>query len=195
MYLGRELDNHGTANWLVPVSGSHYSSLDFTNGTINNYATFTIADNNPLAQVGAWDTDPGHVNTFSNLQGATFTKNGAGAVVFGYLGSAVVFNNAGAVNVNAGGLELDGGGTQSGSFMIAGELWVDGGLTFTSTSSISGTGSLVAEGGTTTFSSTVAANGNTLRINGGTVNFAQFSTFSTFAALDLRSARSAGADT
>ncbi len=110
MYLGRELDNYGTTNWLgsynsVP-SRSYHSSLDFTNGTINNYGTLT-ANNVGYAEMRAVSTGAGQSNQFNNTQGATFTKTGATPVVFDNAPSVVDFTNSGTVSVQMGALQLN----------------------------------------------------------------------------------------
>jgi hypothetical protein len=64
----------------------------------------------------------------------------------------MVFNNAGTVDVLAGELDLTDGGSQTGSFDIAvgTTLLLNGDQSFSSTSTLSGGGTLSIPGGTTT---------------------------------------------
>jgi hypothetical protein len=140
-------------------------TMAFLSGTINNGGTATMGPS-VFAQFAATGGDtPGTNTVFNNLPGATFI---GGMIYYGNgINSAVPdqFNNEGTVDGGAtfyaefnnsgtvsGGINLEGGGTEGGSFIVpTGQTITLGGgrggaasvYTFTSTSAVSGAGALV----------------------------------------------------
>jgi hypothetical protein len=103
------------------------------NGTLVNSGTFTA--NSSLFTMTCSGVS-GSTNTFSNT--GTFTDQGAGLVQFTGSTTAVTFNNAGTVNVNAGTLTLANPGANSGLFAVApgATLNITGNFTQTAAGSI-----------------------------------------------------------
>jgi hypothetical protein len=124
--LNSELDNQGTATW---TSGT----LQMNNGTLVNSGTFTA--NSSFFTLSCSGVS-GSTNTFSNT--GTFTDQGTGMVLFTVSSTAVTFNNAGIVNVNAGTLNLANSGANSGMFAVAAgaTLNITGNFTQTAAGSI-----------------------------------------------------------
>ncbi len=90
VYLGRALENNGTATW-------NSGNLRFGSGTITNNGSFTANSN---ATLQAWGE--GGVNNFNNA--GTFTQAGTGNTYFTTQSNGVAFNNSGTVAVQAGSL-------------------------------------------------------------------------------------------
>jgi fibronectin-binding autotransporter adhesin len=103
----------------------------------------------------------------------TFDKQGSSA-----LSILTAFNNTGSVQVNAGSLNLSGGGTHNGAFSIAATTTLEfgGGTHDLSTSTLSGTGLLKISGGTATFPSN--STHSDVTVSGGTANFQGMNTMS-----------------
>ena len=153
------LNNYGTVNW---SSGN----LGTGNGVFNNEsgATFDAEADGQL--VG---------ETFNNLPGATFVvdndgQNGGTAI-------AMMFNNAGTVELNSGDLQLGGGSgldfaSSSGTFDGAPgtKLQFDGNRTLTATSAIDAADVAFKEANVND-AGTYAASGQTLLMTGAHVNF------------------------
>src|SRR4029077_15612699 len=104
---------------------------------------------------------------FTNQAGGLVTKSGANTSA----GNAG-FNNDGSVQVNAGTLNLAGGGTDTGAFTgNAGLLNFGGGThSLTAASSIIAAGTVGFSAGTANLAGGYALTGQTL-INGGAANF------------------------
>ncbi|MEQ1655745.1 MAG: hypothetical protein ABL960_08615, partial [Nitrospira sp.] len=135
--LSRVLENQASATW---TSGQFF----FLNGTVLNKGTLTVSGAVTAANAGG-------TNQFLN-QGA-FIKQGTGAATFNLF---VPFNNSNLVEVQAGSLDLAGGGTHTGDFTVTGStLFTNGTHTFQNTSDVIGTGTLRVNGGTATFGGTV----------------------------------------
>lgn len=164
--LNRTLENHSpNMNW-TPGAGGNFS---FNNGTLHNMSdgvfTINISSSNTMGGVGG---------TNALINAGTLNKTGAGTLSFNTVVSApVVFNNSGTTNLDAGGLTISNGGTNTGT------IDADAGtsLTFSSffthddAASLLGTGTLTFSGG---ISHTIACSLSTNRvinIQGGTVNF------------------------
>src|SRR5262249_48832574 len=154
-----------------------------------NNGIFTASSSSLLQ---AWG-DGGTPSQFNNNPGATFTKQGSGTVSFVPSSTDVNFNNSATVDVQAGTLGLDAGGTHNNDFSVASgaTLRLGGTHSFSASADITGAGTLSvasgsatldgtisgltllsAHGGTSTFNGTANfAVGATLNIGRGTVNF------------------------
>lgn len=140
----------GTASTLNIGTGTHFT--DEGDGTNNRYVS---AHRFHGAAVGP---SGGIVNSAGNWirsagSGTTFVET--------------VFNNSGAVSVNAGTLDLGGSGVASGSFSIlAGATLNFSGGSYTLGGAIDNAGTLSFSGGTTTLAGRYHGGGNML-VNGG----------------------------
>jgi hypothetical protein len=196
---GRTVNFNGTTTWTTPAA-SQGRLRTGSNATLNNNGTWL--DQNTIANSITQDFG-GPVSTFVNA--GTYTKTGAVTTNIG-----IAFNNTstgagtGVVQVNAGTLQLSGGGNSNGSFVGAGTLDFNGGThTLASASSIAnanvvfsgGTANVAGSynvatatlfsGGTANFTGSVANSGGALSFTtgGGTANFSntagvQFSSLS-----------------
>ena len=184
VYLQGVLENDGTANWTA-------GGIQMVNGTINNDGSWNVNSISTLPTYGL--NTSGTANAFNNEAGATFTQQGTGATQFTstYIYPGVAFNNAGAVDVDAGTLLLGYGGTQTGGFAISAgtTLGLNGTHNFSSASALSGSGTLGVGGGTATFAGVEDFSGGTLSISGGE---ADFNAAATFADLNLSSGGTLG---
>ena len=178
-------ENDGTIDW-------NFSSSDFAiDGTLNNKsgADFNLQHTTNNADI----TGSGTVN---NLSGATMTLNAAATDT----DFAPTFNNTGTVTVTQGDLQLNGDGTDTGTYTVAsGETLsffnASGTRDLQSGSSISGagnvnlggtgtrtiagtysvTGTTTLSSGTNTFSSSGTIGMDTLTVSGGTNTFSSSS--------------------
>ncbi|MBI2206185.1 MAG: hypothetical protein HYU41_20320 [Candidatus Rokubacteria bacterium] len=135
--------------------------------TLTNTSTFTIAGDLDIASDGSGAT-------FTNAGGATLEKStGTGVATIGSDPGAVTFNNDGTVQVKAGTLRLQDGGTHSGSFTGAGTLEFSGGTHTLTGISIVTTSGVVFSGGTSTIAAGATFNptASSTTISGATVNF------------------------
>lgn len=165
---GRTLDNAGTATW------SATGTFAAINGAvINNLAgaTFNMQLDGFLGP--AFAVVP--TATFNNA--GSLIKPGATTTVI------MVFNNAGTVDVRAGTLSLNGGGTSSGSFIVAaganlgfGSNPTGGAHNLGPTTSISGAGTVTFNAGNTNLGGAYGVTGPT-RIVLGTASFSNNVTF------------------
>ena len=107
---GRTLNLNGTTTWNGNTANNN-NAIRFWNGaTINNNGVFNDAN----AFASFIEHNSGGPHAFNNL--GTYNKlNNTLTTVDTF----VAFNNSGTVNVNAGTLQLNGGGTSTGSFNIA----------------------------------------------------------------------------
>ena len=155
--LDGSLQNDGTAMW----TGS--ADIDVNGGTVTNDGTFTADSSSQLAVVGASGS-----NAFVNS--GTFMQDGSGSTTLPTSSSGVDFNNAGTVDVTAGTLSLDAGGTNTGSFAVTGGATLDlsGIQTVSGTISVSA-GSTLSLGAGTTVINTPQAFAGTLSLPAGTV--------------------------
>ena len=156
---GGQLINAGTLNWNDTI---------FMGGA----STPTLISNLPGAMLtltaGVGTVNEGGSGTQTIANNGTITMTGAGT---SYL--SPIFNNAGTVT-NSGVLNLGGGGTETGAFMVlAGStLNLSGGtFGFNSGSSISGAGALTVSGSTANFAGTCTLSTPTVNITGGAGNF------------------------
>jgi hypothetical protein len=153
--LHRSLVNEGAVTWTS-------ANVSMNNSTFQNNGTFT--------------SSPSLTRTFFNSGGTTvfnnagtFIKLNTGAAEFDVAGSGVAFNNTGTVDVQAGTLRLEAGGTHSGDFDIASSavLRLNGIHSFAATSDVTGSGTVHVDGGTTTFNGQLA--GSTVTISSDAV--------------------------
>ncbi len=152
--LSRTLQNNGTANWTA-------GTLILNNGTIDNNGSFTANSDLTLSATGN-----GGGNAFNNP--GTFTKQGNGTASFFTNGAAIAFNNSGAVDVQAGILGLDSGGSHTASFTGAGTVRFNGTHVFTSATTLNiGVNALFA-GGTSTLGGPGMFTAGTLTLSGST---------------------------
>ena len=158
------------------VSGGATALISNAATAIFQPATFNNSGTVNWVGAGGLHT-PSGTTTFNNLAGALFNVQNAqiwdssgGSVVFNNKASAVI-TNAGTVDVKAGMLELDGGGTSSGTFNIAiGSTLALGGNTQTISGTINNAGTLDVMAGT--------LQASLFTINNGTVNVAAGATLS-----------------
>lgn len=151
--LMRDLDVSGTTTWTG-------GDITITGVTFDN-----LADGVLTLSVGG--TSLIGTGTFANA--GTFNRTGAGTTATGCL-----FNNSGTVNLTAGTLDVQGGGTNSGVIDAAGgtTLRFSAGYTHGASSQLNGTGELRFDGGTHTLANTLATNRViTIDGSGTTVNF------------------------
>ena len=154
VYLQGVLENDGTANWL----GSYYSYIEMSNGTINNYGSWTA---NSPDTLGAYGMNSGSVNAFNNEASGTFTQEGTGTMEFTSDPSGMPFNNAGTVNVSAGTLQLTSGGSNSAAINVSAGAVANFSNSYTHAagSSLNGAGTVQFSGGTQTIAGAVTMAG------------------------------------
>lgn len=197
--LARALDNFGSITF---TGDNQFASIALQSATITNRigATFTVNNTSDAFFYGASGT-----NTF--LNNGTFTKTGTAAVTFGGQASLPIsFVNAGQVNVQAGTLILQTGGTHTGHFAISSGalLQFEGGHIFSAASDITGAGNVIFNsagtnlsdgifnvsgavtfaGATNTFNGAFTA-GSLLVPNGATFTFNNTTTLGTLTATNL----------
>jgi hypothetical protein len=140
-FIERTINNPGTANWSGGAISSGLGAM------FNNSGTFLIVG------TSNWNSNQGgNAVTFNNTGTVTKTT-GAGAASLG-----IVFNNvgpAGVVNVNAGTLSVAGGGSASGSFVLAPNTV----LNFTNDYSLENGAAISGNGTARVSGGTVAVNG------------------------------------
>jgi hypothetical protein len=183
----------------LAINGS--SNLGMDTRTLTNAGTGTWS--------GTANLFLGNGATFNNASGATFTVNNDQSVnAFGT--SAVInnagtftkspssntttinirFNNTGTVNVNSGTLVLGGGGSATGSFIVAsGKTLNFAGFAYLLDvgSSVTGAGSVIFSGGVNDIAGTYNTTGAT-SVTGGAVNFyanANTGTFTTASTVSI----------
>src|SRR6185436_12853759 len=119
--LGRTLLNQGTGTW----SGGGWQ---FIGGTLDNEGAFTLEATSFLDGFG--DGAPGAFNN-----SGTFIKQGTSEARFRVNNTGISFNNSGTVDVRAGTLGLDAGGSHSNDFTVQGgaTLRLGGNHTFAAT--------------------------------------------------------------
>ncbi len=176
--LNRVLQNDGTATWTA-------GALQMQGGTFNNNGSFTANTASLLQSYGT-----GGTNAFNNA--GTFIKLGAGTTQFTVSSSGVPFNNTGSVDVQAGTLTLDAGGTSGNAMNVAASGTLSFGSSYTHTpgGSVSGAGTLTFTNGTHSFAAgqfnptgTVNFSGGTITVN-DTFNAAALGTISAFVTLN-----------
>lgn len=105
--LNRTLENHSAnMTWTASLGG-----ISLNNGTLHNMSdgvlTINVSSTATLSGVGG-------INAFVNA--GTLNKTGAGTLNFNTVVSApVVFNNSGTTNIDAGGLTISNGGSNTGT--------------------------------------------------------------------------------
>lgn len=175
---GATLNLAESRTWTNTNTGG--GGMDIRNGgVVNNFGTWEITNNSGIGYGG------GPTVAFHNS--GVFTKKTSAVPV----SVNVPFHNTGTVNVQAGTLNLTGGGTQSGAFSVSAgaALLLQGTHTFSGTPAFSGHGTVQfnsnnplipasynVSGGTTVSRSTVTFNNGAGNIgavtsNGGTANF------------------------
>jgi hypothetical protein len=152
--LSRTLENRGTALW----TGA--GSLGLNNGTFTNRAGALFHAQNAATISSSGSSRFDNAGTFRKSANAGVTTISAS------------FNNAGAVEIQTGTLNLSGGGTNSGSFDVP----LGAGITFSAGtydagpgSSIAGAGNLTVSGGTANLAGLVNLSGSNT-VSGGTAN-------------------------
>lgn len=152
----RTLVNDATATWSAGNLVTSNSAAIVNNGTF--IASF---DGNLQSQSGT--------NLFNNI--GLFQKT-AGAGGSNATAIGAVFNNSGAVQVQAGRLALAGGGSASGAFAVSAgaELAFQSDYTLAAASSLSGAGNVTVELGNTIVAGAYSLDGTT-RISGGSIAF------------------------
>jgi hypothetical protein len=144
-FYGIAIVNNGTVNW----TGGQLRTGG--GGTITNNGVWNDTASSNLVYITG-GTGP----IFNNATNGVYTKSGVGAT--GFLGSAV-FNNDGIVHVNAGTLDLNGGGTNGPAGVIdtaAGATTLfSNNYTLAAGSALTGLGSYQLTGGTLTINGTV----------------------------------------
>jgi hypothetical protein len=139
----RTISNNGTINWTGGRLRSGHGGGIVNNAVFNDSASSTV--NNDYS---------GTTSTFTNAATGSYNKNAAAATVF-----SVPFTNNGAVNVNAGTLNFNAGGSANAGSVITvasgTTLHFSGGSTFSlaDPSTLAGTGTVAISSGTTAFSS------------------------------------------
>ena len=166
LYYGRVLNLNGGATW----SGQGTITMDNAGSIgspVQNFAAATI--NLPSGKT--WDDQGSGIGGRSIANGifnnaGTYTKSAGGD----FTAISAVFNNSGALNVNAGSVRLIGGGTHTGSFstLAGASLFIEGGVHSFTSNSLSNAGTLNFNGGTATLNGTMALNGNVI-VSGGLV--------------------------
>src|SRR5262249_52734059 len=136
----------------------------------NNYGTWTANSGSTLE---AYGSPGGTVNVFNNESGSTFTQQGAGNTLFTTSSTRVALHKARTVNVHNCPLTLHSRGNQTGTFLVAtsATLVLNGTHSFSSGSSLSGSGAVTIQGGTTTYGGVEGFTLGTLNVTSGTVNF------------------------
>jgi fibronectin-binding autotransporter adhesin len=161
--LGRVFDNGGNITYSGSLFG--FGPIAGSVGVFNNLpgASFTV---NGDGNMGVWYASTSHV--FSNA--GTFTRMGTGDTTID-----VALNSGGPVNVQAGTLALNAGGTHtaSGDFAVAAgaTLQLGGNHTLPGGSDINGNGSLRVASGTSTYQGSLNTTGDLL-LAGGTLTIA-----------------------
>jgi hypothetical protein len=154
-FNGRAVANSGIVNWTGGRLRSGNGSTFTNNATFNDSASGDV--NNDLG---------GTALVFSNAATGVYNKTAAGQTNF-----YVPFNNSGAVNVNAGTLNLNGGGTlNSGGTLSAASgtnVVFSNSYTLANASSLSGAGNFTVTNGT--FTATGTVNVTNFNIAGGHV--------------------------
>jgi len=163
MTLNRVMRNDGAAQW-TGVTGQN---LQMVGGTFNNYGTCIVSNvggaNNVLTCY-----DEGGVNAFNNY--GTFTKQGAGELLFSARSTSVSFNNFGTVDVQGGMLRLEGGMNSSAMQVTgAGTLTLAASYTHAAGSSLSGGGTVTFILGTHSFPAGTFLPTGPVNFTGGTI--------------------------
>jgi len=163
--LNRTLENHSpNMNW-TPGAGGNFS---FNNGTLHNMSdgvfTIDISSSNSMAGVGG---------TNALINAGILNKTGAGTLNFTTVVSApVAFNNSGTTNIDAGGLTISNGGSNTG--MIDADagtsLTLSSPISLDPASSLTGQGTLTFSGSQPFTVACVLSGERTININ-ATVNF------------------------
>ena len=145
----------GTVNVNGAINGA---TVVITSGDVNFNSTTPVTLQSLTLSGGALDgTAPIFITGSATLSGGTMSGTGtttfitgATATVSGSVVATRVLSNAGTVNVIAGRLELDGGGSQSGTFNLSGgtALVLGGTATqsFAAASAVTGLGTLQLQG-------------------------------------------------
>jgi hypothetical protein len=159
---GGTLVNNGTVDW----TGTGYVIQDSSGGSINNYGLFDAQGDGQLEP----SNEPANSFVFTNYAGATFEKSGTSSGGSGvtYVG-AEFDNSGGSVQVDAGTMQLAGGGTSSGTFTVAGgaSLNFSADYALTGALSVTGSGTVEVSGGTLSLGASTISVGGVLQIDSG----------------------------
>ncbi len=156
-FLGRILENSGVVNYTG--SGVFFGPTATAAGVINNLVG-GVFNTNGDGDVAIFFGNAGHAINNSG----TINRSGAGSTL---INNGILSNNNGTVNITAGTLELQGGGTHTGTFAVSpGTV-----LLF----SAFGTPTILAAGTSITGSGVVRLTSGYLTVNGNVsiVNFEQ----------------------
>ncbi|MCO5051617.1 MAG: Ig-like domain-containing protein [Verrucomicrobiae bacterium] len=161
--VGGVLINAGTLEWSgsLTLGTSSYGTGD--PGTLSNLVSGVI---NLTGDIYAnWHYDAGQIYN----AGVINKTSGTGAATF----QQGPFYNSGSVNIQSGTLNLAGGGSSSGSFLMQPEaaLSFSSNYEFTDGSSVGGGGDFAVTSGTLNFNDTAQFTNTVLRLAGGSVNF------------------------
>jgi Domain of unknown function DUF11/PKD-like domain len=176
----RFINNAGTTNWNGGnISGGQGAVFNNQTG-----ASFNIAG------TGSWFFNLGGTNTAFNNDG-TVTKTSSGTTTLN-----PAFHNDGIVDINAGTLDLGGGGTNDGTYNVpsGSTLFFGGGAhTFNAASSIAGAGNVAGNSGTVAIdggynvTGSLTLSGASFTFNGASTIFAIGPVTITTGTLDLSS--------
>ncbi len=178
----------GAGTTILPASASGTIS-----GASDKWLSRTLENSGSIDYTGSnlrFGFAGGQAGVLDNLTGAVFNANGNGDMLVLNAGSHAVnnsgtfnrsgtggtsidvpFNNSGSVNLTAGILSLDAGGSQSGSFMVISGgaiLRVGGTHVFSGGSSVGGAGRAEISSGITTVNGAISV--STVRLQAGTLN-------------------------
>ncbi len=155
--------NQGTVEWAEGRLRSGNGGSISNQGTWNDTGTSTLGAT--TAGASAFKNDFGGAFAFTNTASGTYNKTGSGHTHFFDVG----FNNDGAVNIVAGILYLNGGGTNTGTMVTASgaSTVFTNSYTLATGSSLTGAGTYQLAGGTLTASGSITV--SNLSIAGGTL--------------------------
>ncbi len=164
--LDRTLNNTGTITFTgTSGAGGHieFGVGNSTPGIINNSGIFNLSSG------ASFQTANANTSHAINNSG-TWNVSGGGSN--NTINTGIKFNNSGAVSVTGSSTFVTlGGGTQTGSFSVAGgsELWLTGGSNLNSGSSVTGAGKVTLGNTTINTGSTYNTTGETSLRGGSTI--------------------------
>ena len=160
--LARTLNNLSTsATW----SGT--LGISFLNSSFNNFGVLGVTGAHTATGLAGSNNSTGAFNNAGTLNYSAASSN----LWFNTGTGGVLFNNTGSVNVSAGQLIVDHGGTISGPMNIgaSGFLLLRGSLGFASGGSITGGGTVTFSGGTYAFGSGQFSPTGVINFTAGTI--------------------------
>ena len=177
---GRQHDIRASTLGTISGSGAKFLSRTLQNAGSIDYTGSNLSFGFGVAQAGvidnlsgavfsantAGDLNVSNVGTHAINNAGTFNRSGTGATSVG-----VPFNNTGSVNVTAGSLILEAGGTHTGSFTVlstAAALRLSANHMFSVGSTLGGVGRAEFNSGTSTVNGTLSV--GTIQVMGGAVD-------------------------